>query len=626
MSINNENKRVIVLGFDGLDPKLTEKWMDAGLLPSFSKLREKGTFNPLTTTNPPETAAAWAAFSTGQNPGKTGVFDFVIRDPKTYTPIPGLLTLEKDPKGGPPRPKVSRKGTPIWKIVGDKGFHSTILNLPVTWPPDKFNGRLLSGMGVPDISGRGTRAGYYRTGIDNPEKRHSYWDVVLENKDGIMDSILYGPGDQTIPIRFEIDEVKQAASVLIDEKATRLEKGHLSDWCTVSFPSSEDEVFGMCRFCLLELDPEIKIYCSPIQIHPEKPLYPISNPSSYATELYEELGPYRTQGREVDIFNLQENIVDDEVLLEDTFLALEERERLTVHLIDENKDDLIVSWFGVIDTTQHGFWRFIDPQHPLYSTEGEEKFGDAIQRVYQWLDGMVGRMMENLDDDTLLIIASDHGCTHWRRSVDFNARLLDEGFLVLLSEEEASQVEHQSLPQIGDSVGVPFSWVDWEKTRAYSIGCGKVYLNLRGREGKGFVNPGSEAQALEDEIIQSFQSWVDPDNGKPVVSKVYRSREVQWGPLMNRAPELIVGLHGGYRVAFSSIRQISTRGPLKDNNKKISGDHISVDYELVPGTILSNMRLRKESGYPHLLDIAPTILEFLGVEIPEDMDGSSLWR
>jgi predicted AlkP superfamily phosphohydrolase/phosphomutase len=238
---------------------------------------------------------------------------------------------------------------------------------------------------------------------------------------------------------------------------------------------------------------------------------------------------------------------------------------------------------------------------------------------------MVGRIIESLDNNTVLIIASDHGCTHWRRSVDFNARLLDEGFLVLLSEDEASKVEHQALPQIGDSVGVPYSWVDWEKTQAYSIGCGKIYLNLRGREGKGIVNPGSEAQALEDEIIQSFQSWVDPDNGDPVVSKVYRSREVQWGPLMNRAPELIVGLHGGYRVAFSSIRQISTQGPLKDNNKKISGDHISVDYKLVPGTILSNVRLSKESGYPHLLDIAPTILEFLGVEIPADMDGVSLW-
>jgi len=423
----------------------------------------------------------------------------------------------------------------------------------------------------------------------------------------------------------KIDEVKQEGCVIINGNVTSLDKGHLSDWCSVSFPSDDGEVFGMCRFCLLESDPEIKIYCSPIQIHPGKPLYPITNPPSFATELYEELGPYRTQGREVDIFNLQENIIDDDVLLEDTFLALEERERLTVHLIKDNKDDLIVSWFGVVDTTQHGYWRFIDPQHPLYSVEGEKKYGDVIQRVYQWLDGMVGRIIDSLDEDTLLIIASDHGCTHWRRSVDFNARLMEEGFLVLLSEEEAKQKEHQSLPQIGDSAGVPFSWVDWEKTRAYSIGCGKIYLNLQGREGKGIVNPGSEAQALEEDIIRSFESWKDPDNGESVVSKVYRSRDVQWGPLMNRAPELIVGLHGGYRVAFSSIRQISTKGPLKDNDKKISGDHISVDYKLVPGTILSNVLFTKESGYPHLLDIAPTILEYLGVEIPSDMDGCSLW-
>ena len=625
MDMEKDKKRVIVLGFDGLDPKLTEKWMDDGLLPNFSRLRGTGTVSPLTTTNPPETAAAWAAFSTGQNPGKTGVFDFVIRDPKTYTPIPGLLTLEKDPSGGPPQPKVRRQGIPMWKILGDHGFRSTILNLPVTWPPDRFNGRLLSGMGVPDISGRGTRAGYYSTGIINPEQRASYWDVKIEINDGIVNTVLLGPNDQTIPIRFIIDFVTGTAEVDIQGKRIGLKKNHLSDWCFVCFPGEKDDVFGMCRFCLLETDPEVKIYCSPIQIHPGKPLYPISHPPTFAAELFDALGPIRTQGREVDIFNLQENIIDDDALLEDTFLALEERERLTSHLINESKDDLLVSWFGVVDTTQHGYWRFTDQMHPLYSEEGAEKYGDAILRVYQWLDGMVGRILTVLGDKDLLLIASDHGCTDWRRSVDFNARLLEEGYLVLMSEEEAKQSEHQVLPQIGDTAGVPFSWVDWDKTKAYSVGCGKIYLNLKGREGKGIINPGVEAQDLEDELISSFESWQDPVNDNSVVNKVYRSRDVQWGPLMKRAPELIVGLQSGYRVDFSSMRQISTEGPLKDNDKKISGDHVSVDYKLVPGTFLSNVKFDLKGDLPHLLDIAPTVLEYFGQEIPPEMDGRSLW-
>jgi predicted AlkP superfamily phosphohydrolase/phosphomutase len=617
-------KRVIVLGFDGLDPKLTKKWMDAGLLPTFSKLAETGSFSPLTTTNPPETAAAWAAFSTGQNPGKTGVIDFVIRDPRTYTPLPGLIQLKRSPDGGPPIPVATRQGVPVWKIVGDNGLQSTVLNLPVTWPPERFNGRLLSGMGVPDISGRGNRAGYYSTAIKTPEKRFSVWEVSIELVDGVVETILFGPGEQTIPIQFTVNPETMTATVNIQGSVTKMDVGHLSDWCEVSFPTGETAVHGMCRFCVLEIEPELRIYCSPVQIHPGKPFLPISNPPSFSAELYEALGPYRTQGREVDIFNLQENIIEDEVLLEDTFLALEEREKMTIHFIDQYTDDLIISWFGVVDTTQHGYWRFYDPQHPLYTEEGATKFGDTILKVYQWHDQMVGRILDRIGDDSLLMIASDHGCTDWRRSVDFNAWLMQEGFLTLLPEDQVPEETEQFMPQVGSVKGVPFSHVDWSKTKAYSIGMGKIYLNLRGREGQGIVNPGAEAVAIEDELIASFMSWHDPKNGEPVVSNVYRSRDVQWGPAMKRTPELIVGLHGGFRVAFSSVRQITLGGPLKDNDKKISGDHVSVDFELVPGTFMSNKPFDFGDGFPHLLDISPTILEFFDLEVPADMDGRSL--
>jgi predicted AlkP superfamily phosphohydrolase/phosphomutase len=158
------------------------------------------------------------------------------------------------------------------------------------------------------------------------------------------------------------------------------------------------------------------------------------------------------------------------------------------------------------------------------------------------------------------------------------------------------------------------------------VGCGKIYLNLRGREGQGIINAGSEAKDLEDELIKSFISWRDPKDGKRVVRTVYRSRDVQWGPYMNRAPELIVGLQPGYRVAFASLGQISLGDPLEENTKKISGDHISVDYEVVPGTFLSNSTFDLDGRMPHILDIAPTVLEYLGVDIPPDMDGRSLWK
>src|ERR1700752_1166711 len=87
--------QVVVLGFDGSDPKLAAKWMAEGKLPNLKHLADTGTFRPLGTTNPPESPGAWASFATGLNPGETGIFDFLTRDPQTSLPEPALASREK---------------------------------------------------------------------------------------------------------------------------------------------------------------------------------------------------------------------------------------------------------------------------------------------------------------------------------------------------------------------------------------------------------------------------------------------------------------------------------------------------------------------------------------------------
>ncbi|MFN3477142.1 MAG: alkaline phosphatase family protein, partial [Candidatus Methylomirabilales bacterium] len=530
-------KRVVILCLDGMDPDLLERWMGEGYLPHFRRLREKGTYSPLQTINPPETAAAWAAFAAGKNPGKTNIFDFVIRDPKTYTPLSGLMTI-KPGRGGRPLYTSNRRGDPVWKLLGEKGLRSTILNLPATWPPEPFNGRILTGMGTPDLHGTLGTFTFYSTAHPDSRLRHLGRDVKITLKDNKVETILHGPEEVTVPLSFERPKGSKQVVITWPQGSTVVHQGRLSGWCEVRFPLKGKEALGLCRFCLLEVEPDLKLYCSPIQNHPVQPYFPLTYPSSFAQELYEALGPYRTMGREVDIFSLLGNALSDDVLLEDTFSAIDEQGRMTLHVLHQGQDALLISWFGVIDTTQHGYWRFVDSGHPLYTEEGHRRYGDAVLRVYRRLDEFLGQVLQAMDDRTVLFIVSDHGCANWRRSVHFNTWLLREGYLVLKDEALAPSPS----PVEGEPM-VPLSQVDWGRTRAYSVGCGKIYVNLRGREGQGIVEPGAEYEALRDELRARLKAWRDPKTGDPVVHHVYRAEEAHWGEYLAAAPDLIVGLN-----------------------------------------------------------------------------------
>ena len=156
-------KKVLILGFDGLDPNILQQLAQAGKLPHFQSLMEQGDFRPLGTSVPPLSPVAWANFITGMNPGGHGIFDFIHRDPKTL--IPYLSTSKSEPAGRTLRfgdwvlplsaGKVSllRKGTAFWQILEEAGIPTTIVRVPANFPPVPTQGRQLSGMGTPDIHG-----------------------------------------------------------------------------------------------------------------------------------------------------------------------------------------------------------------------------------------------------------------------------------------------------------------------------------------------------------------------------------------------------------------------------------------------------------------------------------------
>src|SRR5207302_6775389 len=152
--------QVVVLGFDGADPNLLSKWAKQGHLPNLARLAQSGTFEPLGTTNPPESPVAWASFATGLNPGGTGIFDFLRRDPQTYLPELALVTREKPEflfvmiPIKAPKVTNERGGVPFYKAVADAGYKTTVVRMLLEFPPTPLpGGKLLAGLGVAALRG-----------------------------------------------------------------------------------------------------------------------------------------------------------------------------------------------------------------------------------------------------------------------------------------------------------------------------------------------------------------------------------------------------------------------------------------------------------------------------------------
>jgi len=250
------------------------------------------------------------------------------------------------------------------------------------------------------------------------------------------------------------------------------------------------------------------------------------------------------------------------------------------------------------------FWRYLDPKHPARK-KAPDGYQDAILDLYRHNDAMVGRVMQQLGKDDVLMVVSDHGFNSFRRGVNLNAWLRQEGYLALKPGT--------------DGRGDWLADVDWSATRAYSIGLTGIFLNLKGREAQGIVEPGGEAAALKAEIGGKLSGL--RDGGEVAIREAFDTAKLYSGPYVENAPELLMGYNAGYRVSRSGATGIVAGPVFDDNTKAWSGDHC-IDPRLVPGVFFCNRKIETEN--PALIDIAPTALTLFGIEPPAYMDGRPL--
>ena len=276
--------------------------------------------------------------------------------------------------------------------------------------------------------------------------------------------------------------------------------------------------------------------------------------------------------------------------------------------LKKNQEGLVVSVFDTTDRIQHMFFRYLSPDHPANKGKDTTVYKDAIQRLYQEMDKLLGEIQGVLTENDLLIILSDHGFKAFKWGINLNSWLWKEGYLLLNDGGGPDGSEW-------------FANVDWVRTRAYAYGLSGIFLNIRGREGLGTVEPGEEKIALQNEIRQKLEALWDERNGFKPIRRVFLAQESLKGPYAGEAPDILIGFEQGYRASWNSAVGKITDEIVEENTHSWSGDH-AIDPELVPGVFFSNWKLEDEN--PAIEDIAPTILNLFGLERPGFYDGKIL--
>lgn len=501
------SNRVLVIGLDGGTLDLIEPWAKQGYLPTLAMLMQTGVYGRLRSTVPTISPPAWTSFMTGKNPGKHGVFDFVRRARGSYR-------LESVRFG-------ERSARSFFSIMSGAGKRVAVINVPVTFPPEKLNGVMVSGLGAPD-------GGAY------------------------------------------------------------------------------------------------------------------AYPPEYLSELRER--GYRVNSR-VHFAPAQE-----ERFLRELYELSEQRAVTMLELMERQTWDFCMLVFRNVDEIQSFMWRYMDETHPLFTRRDADRYGSAILDYLKFLDRWISRLIAAMGEDAITLIMSDHGEGPLYRDVYLNNWLHEQGWLALKKPSRWSvQAWLRRLGITGETADQLLGWsnvvrlkrflprwfwqnmpksyptleesVDWSRTKAYSFGyIGQIYVNLRGREPEGIVEPGEERQRLVSEIRQRLYALRDPNTGEKVVDAAYASEELYTGPCLDQAPDINVLMRD-----LSYITHIGRELASKHTFGPVS-TYESATHRLEGMVILNGEGCRRGDVLREasIMDLAPTILHLMGLPVPEDMDGHVL--
>jgi predicted AlkP superfamily phosphohydrolase/phosphomutase len=606
-------ERMIILGIDGMDPKFLERHWDD--LPNLRKLRDQGSFHPLTTTIPPQSPVAWSSVITGMDPGGHGIFDFIHRDPFTRMPFSSMAqttgagrTLEIGSYVLPlSSPEVSshRAGTAFWEHLADHKVPATVIRMPANFPAVETEAVSLSGMGTPDMLGT---YGTFTFVTADPEEKtrqapggrivriETSSEPIRINVEGPVNTFLKSQPASTVELVVHRDPEQAVARLDLGNESVVLKQGEWSGWMRARFPLLGEVMgaSGIFRVYLKQVRPHFQLYISPINIDPSAPELPISTPASYSETLAKAVGLFYTQGMAEDTSALREGTLTLEEFLDQSRAVLEETRALFRYELEKFESGLLFFYVSSVDQNAHMLWG---------------KYENELLEYYRATDRMVGEAMEKAGDNTTLIVMSDHGFTNFDRGVHLNRVLMREGFLTL---DDPKNTSDQEL----------FPHVDWSRTQAYAMGLNGLYLNRLGREEGGIVAEGEEANDLIADITAKLLAFRDPESGEQVIEEVYEAAKVYQGFELEFAPDLLIGYRPPYRASWQTTLGAVPAQTVVDNKDAWIGDHC-VAPQFVPGVLLSNRKITVDD--PRLPDLTATIYQYFGLAATEGVIGRPLF-
>jgi predicted AlkP superfamily phosphohydrolase/phosphomutase len=492
-----------VVALDGATFDLIEPWAAKGLLPHLARLMQLGAYGRMSSTIPPITGAAWSTFQTGVNPGKHGVFDWLVRKETSYQLTP-VSSRSID------RPL-------LWEYLSAHQKRVGVIGVPVSYPARPVNGFLL-------------------TDLLTPEGENYAFPLVLK-----------------------------------------------------------DEIEG------------------------EVGLYPVM--------------PDHWRGRHAAARWVQ-----------GLKGSLTQRVKTALFLMEQKPWDFLMVHLMETDSVQHQMWHLLDGvKRAVYRTYGVS--GNPILEIYQQADQAVGEFIRRAPDATIFVI-SDHGFGPLYYNIHLNCWLLRHGYLKLrknpatrlkqlgfalgltanninfLAEESrllehGARMRHIDVHQLFGRYFLSMHNIDWAKTRAYSYGnVGQIFLNLRGREPLGIVEP-AQVQQLTDEITQGLQELKNPENAECVLARVYHKEEIYHGAKLPHAAELILAPADAY-MAIGTSEFLANRALTPAYAG--SGWHRSEGIFIAAG---EPIRAGALSGLS-IVDMFPTLLFAQGLPLPPDLDGQVL--
>lgn len=277
-------KRMIVLGVDGMDPQFLEAHWSS--LPNLNRLRQEGDFKPLGTTVPPQSPVAWSSVTTGMDPGGSGIFDFVHRNPATRMPLSSMAELTPPSRtitigpyvlplssGGV---KLMRAGRAFWQVLGDHGVHATVIRMPANFPPADCEQESLAGMGTPDLRGTAHTYAFYTDDPAEKRKEVSGGEIVKVKLDrgrallsiaGPPNTLRKDNATSYVTLTADVDPVEDVARFELEGQRFMLRRGEWSQWFHASFPLIRGlkSASGIFRIYLQQAHPYFRLYVSPIQ-------------------------------------------------------------------------------------------------------------------------------------------------------------------------------------------------------------------------------------------------------------------------------------------------------------------------------------------------------------------------